>query len=103
MLPDQNFILILKIYLLLGLPCGPVVKTSPYYAEGVGLIPGRGARIPHASCNIVTNSIKTLKMVHIKKIYFLKNILAIEYICRPIEGTPFIRKCVLCPVFFYSK
>ena len=48
-------------------PGGPVVKTLPSSGEGVGLIPGRGARIPFASwpknqkCNIVTNSIKTLK------------------------------------------
>ena len=26
-----------------------VVKTSPSNAEGVGSIPGRGAKIPHAS------------------------------------------------------
>ena len=30
-------------------PGSPVVKTSPSNAEGVGLIPGRGAKIPHAS------------------------------------------------------
>ena len=58
-----------------------MVKTSPYNAVGVGLIPGWGAKIPHASrpknqnikrSNIVTNSIKTLKMVHIKKIFLKK-------------------------------
>ena len=50
----------------------------PSKAEGTGLIPGQGAKIPHAFQpknqnikkkkinNIVTNSIKTLKMVHIK-------------------------------------
>ena len=27
----------------------PVVKTSPSNAEGAGLIPGQGAKIPHAS------------------------------------------------------
>ena len=32
-----------------GLPWGPVVKTSPSSAGGVGLIPGWGAKIPHAS------------------------------------------------------
>ena len=48
-------------------PGDPVVKALPSSVEGVGLIPGRGARIPHASwpkkqkCNIVMNSIKTLK------------------------------------------
>ena len=30
-------------------PDGPVVKTSPFNAGGAGLIPGRGAEIPHAS------------------------------------------------------
>ena len=29
------------------LPDGPVIKTSPFNAEGAGLIPGRGAKIPH--------------------------------------------------------
>ena len=28
-------------------PGSPVVKTSPSIAEGMGLIPGQGARIPH--------------------------------------------------------
>ena len=27
----------------------PVVKTSPFNAEGMGLIPGQGAKIPHTS------------------------------------------------------
>ena len=51
--------------------------------RGDGSIPGQGTKIPHASqpkrqkqtnrktqnkMNIVTNSIKTLKMVHMKKI-----------------------------------
>ena len=57
-------------------PGGPVVKTSPSSAGGAGSIPGRGAKIPHASwpknqnikqkqcCNKFN---KTLKMVHIKK------------------------------------
>ena len=53
------------------------VKTSPSNTGGEGLIPGQGAKIPHASwpknqniknrSNVVTNSISTLKMVHIKK------------------------------------
>ena len=30
-------------------PGGPVVKTSPSNAGGAGLIPGWGAKIPHAS------------------------------------------------------
>ena len=29
-------------------PGGPVVETSPSSAGGAGLIPGRGAKIPHA-------------------------------------------------------
>ena len=55
----------------------PMVKILPSKAGGVSLIPGRGAKIPPASepkdqninsgSNIVTNSVKTLKMVHIKK------------------------------------
>ena len=49
--------------------------TLPSNAGDVGLIPGRGAKIPHAlgpknqnmnnRSKIVTNSIKTLQMVHI--------------------------------------
>ena len=52
-------------------PGGPVVKTLPFNARGAGLIPGLGAKIPHAlgpksqktynRSNIVANSIKTLK------------------------------------------
>ena len=54
-------------------PGGPKVKTLPSNAMGVALIPGWGARIPHAlwskkqnvnnRSNIVTNSIRTIKMV----------------------------------------
>ena len=32
----------------MGLPGGPVVKTSPSSAGGEGSIPGWGAKIPHA-------------------------------------------------------
>ena len=57
-----------------------MVKTLPSNnAGGAGLIPGQGTKIPHAlrpkktktenKCNIVTNSIKTLKMVRVKKIF----------------------------------
>ena len=49
------------------------VKTLPSNAGDRGSIPGWGAKIPHASWpknqsrnNIVTNLIKTFKMVHIK-------------------------------------
>ena len=56
-------------------PGGPLVDTSSSHARGAGLIPGQGAKIPHAlwpknqktktktkkynRSNIVTNSIKT--------------------------------------------
>ena len=53
-------------------------KTSPFNAGGVSLIPGGGAKIPHAlhpkePQNIkqkqyyITNAIKTLKMIYRKK------------------------------------
>ena len=57
-------------------PGGAVVKTSPSKAGGAGSIPDQGTKIPPAlrpknqnikQSNIVTNLIKTLKMVHIKK------------------------------------
>ena len=51
--------------------------TLPFHVGGVGLIPGQVLKVPHASwpknqnmksrSNIVTNSTKTLEMVHIKK------------------------------------
>ena len=64
-----------------GLPGGPVVKTLSSNARGVGLIPGWSAKIPYTlrpkkpthRSNIVTNSIKTLKMVHIKKFFKKKS------------------------------
>ena len=61
---------------LRDLPGGPVVKTLPFNAGSVGSISGQGVKIPHAlgskkpnikQKQFVTNSIKTLKMVHIKK------------------------------------
>ena len=63
-------------------PGGPVVKTSPSNVGSEGSIPDQGAKIPHAlwpknqnikQKHIVTNSIKTFKMVHIKRI-FKKNL-----------------------------
>ena len=51
-----------------------MVKTSP--SNAVGSIPDQGAKISHVhgqnpkmenSCHIITNSIKILNMVHIKK------------------------------------
>ena len=62
---------------------GPVVKTLPSIAGDMGLISGQRAKIPHASwprnqninnrSNSITNSIKTLKMVHIKEKKTFKN------------------------------
>ena len=63
-------------------PGSLVIKTLPSKARSIGSVPGWGAKIPHASWpknqkkkkqktqnrnSIVTNSIKTLKMVHSKK------------------------------------
>ena len=66
-----------------GFPGHLVVKTLPSNAGSMSSIPGLEAKIPYGSQkntqtkkththiktrnNIVTNSIKTLKMVHIKK------------------------------------
>ena len=55
-----------------------MVNTSPSKAESAGLIAGQGAETPHMlqgqnnqninnRSNIVTNTVKTLKMVHIFK------------------------------------
>ena len=53
-----------------------MVKTSPTNTGDAGLISGWGIKIPHSSwpknqsinrSNIVSDSIKTFKMVHIKK------------------------------------
>ena len=58
------------------IPSCPVVKTLLPSAGGAGSIPGWGAKNPHAwraktktwnGNSIVTNSIKILKVVHIKK------------------------------------
>ena len=61
-------------------PGGPGVKTSPSNAESAALIPGQGTKILQPCgqkkkktqniknrSNVITNSIKTFKMVHIKK------------------------------------
>ena len=58
-------------------PGGPVVKNSPSNVGSEDSIPGQGAKIPYASWaknqsinnrnSIVTNSIKTLKKVHINQ------------------------------------
>ena len=60
---------------LRDVPGCPVVKTLPSNAGRVDSISGQGAKIPHSlgpkhkknRSNIVTNSIKTLKVVCIKK------------------------------------
>ena len=51
-----------------------MAKTSPSNVGCVDSTPGQGAKMPHAlqpknqnRNNIVTNSIKTLRIVHIKK------------------------------------
>ena len=60
-----------------------MVKTSSFNAGVMGSIPGRRAKIPypqkpkHETGNIVTNSIRTLKTVHIKK-EILKNLKQIK-------------------------
>ena len=64
-----------------GLPHGPGAKTSPSNAGDVGLILGWGTKISqlaakkpkHKTGNTVTSSIKTLKIVHIKKNFFKEN------------------------------
>ena len=52
------------------------LKTLPFNAGDTSSVPGQGAKIPHAlsqknqnikRSSIVRNSIKALKMVHIKK------------------------------------
>ena len=56
-----------------------MAKTPLSNTGDAGLIPEHGAKIPHAlqpspppKHKIVTSSIKTLKMVHIKKKHFKK-------------------------------
>ena len=46
-----------------------MVGTLPSNAGGAGSIPDQGAKIPHALWpkHTITNSVKTLKAVHIKK------------------------------------
>ena len=49
-----------------------MVKTLPSNAGRASLIPGQGAHMPHVRKNqnikhVVTNSVRTLNMVHAKK------------------------------------
>ena len=69
---------LIRVLLYRDFPGSPVIKTLPSNARGAGSIPGRATKIPHASWpknqrmkqnNIVTNSVKTLKMVHIGKTF----------------------------------
>ena len=74
--------LLIKRGSLEDVPGSPMIKTLPARAGGTGLIPGRAAKSPLASqlknqninnrSNIVTNSMKTFKMVHNKNIYIKK-------------------------------
>ena len=62
-----------------------MVETLPFNAGDMGSVSGQEAKIPHVllpkhqninnRSNIVTNSIKTLKMVHIQKKSILKKVL----------------------------
>ena len=47
--PDSFVLKYQQNYNLRDFPGGPVTKTSPSNAGGVGLVPGRGVKIPHAS------------------------------------------------------
>ena len=62
---------------VLDIPDGPAVKTLPSNAEDAGSLVRelrshmpRSQKIPNRN-NIITNSIKTLKMGHIKNKFFL--------------------------------
>ena len=41
---------VLKVTYVRDFPGGPVVKTSPFNARGMGLVPGWGTKIPNALC-----------------------------------------------------
>ena len=53
LLKPMKIATIKKKKMKLGLPFGPVVKTPSFYAGGTGLIPGKGTKIPHATCHTV--------------------------------------------------
>ena len=67
------------VYSFRDFPGSPMVKTLLSNVGGrAGMIPSRAVKVPHAlwpktktqnRSNTVTNSMKTLKMVHIKKIF----------------------------------
>ena len=72
----------------MDIPGGPVVKTLFSNAGGAGLIPWSRsqdptyliAKKPKHGSNVVTNSIKTLKMVHIETKQSLKKKTTTEYL-----------------------
>ena len=83
-------------------PGGPLVKTLPSNVVCVVLISGGGTKIPHAlwpktpkyktETNLVTNSIRTIKMVHIKKYIY---IYIIESLCyTPVPDTVLYINCI---------
>ena len=73
----QEYPYLNKRHFYRDLPGSTVVNISPSNAGGAGLIPGWGIKMPHDSwpknqninnrSNVVTDSIKTLEMVNIKK------------------------------------
>ena len=88
-----------------------MVKILPSNAEGAGSIPGQGVKVPHplwptnqnilkkkkkTRNNIVTNSIKTLKMVHIKKKSFKQRVYKSPCVC------VCVCVCVLCALVAQS-
>ena len=76
-----KFTLDLKMPCTQDFPGGPVLRIPRFHCKSAGWIPGRGAKISHGlwpknqniknknRSNIVTNSVKTFKMVHIKNIF----------------------------------
>ena len=60
------FFFTLKCIYLLDFPGGPVAKISSSSVQGVGLIPGHGAKIPYASW-LENQNIKYRKVKYQKK------------------------------------
>ena len=89
-----------------------MVKTRSSKTVGMGSIPGQGAKTPHRPkkkknnqtqnrSNIVTNSIKSSKMVHIKKENWKKNLstqlLFLRGLTEMVTGSQ-----SLCSLLFWS-
>ena len=79
---NLNTKLLISTYLLSDFHSGPVVETLASIARGVSLIPDQDAMIPCTSKpknqnikqkQFVINPIKTLKSIHISKIFKIKN------------------------------